>query len=87
MQRAAKLEDRDPEAAFRLYVKAADAGSVWCMEAVAVRYWSGAGVGADLAQAEDYYRRAVAGGSWMARIGYSRLLSHVERHDEAESSN
>ena len=84
MQRASELDDSDPEAAFQLWLTAANAGSVWCMEAVGWRYWSGFGVVADLDQAQEYYRRAVAGGAWMARIGYARLLSKVQRHDDAE---
>ncbi|TMM48096.1 sel1 repeat family protein [Qipengyuania marisflavi] len=85
IQRAAKLDDCDPEAAFQFYVTAANNGSVWCMEAVGWRYWSGSGVIADLSKAEDYYRRAVSGGAWMARIGYARLLSSIQRHEEAET--
>ena len=85
IQRAAELEDSDPEAAFQLYLKAADNGSLWCMWAVGTRYWTGTGVVADLGKADEYYRRAVAGGSWMARVNYARLLLELQRHEEAET--
>jgi TPR repeat protein len=65
----------DREAAFRLYLEAAEAGSVWAMELVAWYYHTGTAVAADFGQAQDYYYRAICAGSWMATIGYARLLA------------
>lgn len=85
IQQASKLDDSDPAAAFRLYVNAAEAGSVWALETVGIRYWNGSGVVTDLVQAKNYYRRAAAEGSWMAQIHYARLLSELQQHDECEN--
>lgn len=84
IQRASALHDEDPAGAFRLYIEAVDAGSVWSMEAVGWRYWTGTGVAVDSCQAGNYYRLAVAEGSQMARIDYARLLAENKQHDECE---
>jgi len=55
------------------------------MEQVGWHYWTGTGVVADNASALEYYHRAVVGGSWVATIGYARLLAEVGRQDECET--
>lgn len=82
IEHAAQIFDSDPASAFKLFVEAAEAGSVYSMERVGWHYWTGTGVVADASLALEYYRRAVAGGSWMATIAYARLLFELGRHDE-----
>ena len=84
MEEASALRKADPAAALRLYLEAADAGSAWASEAVAWHYDSGSGVEADFEKAQEYYRRAIDGGSWMATIGYARLLAEHGHHDLCE---
>jgi TPR repeat protein len=64
-----------PAAALILYRRAAEAGSVWAMEMAAWHYHVGSGVDADFTLACDYYRSAITAGSWMATLGYARLLA------------
>lgn len=84
-RQAAALESSDPEAALRLRLEAAEAGSVWAMEVVGWHYEAGTLVAADFGKAQEYYYRALSAGSWMATIRYARLLydhGHFE-HCEA----
>jgi len=74
----------DPEAAFRLLLEAAEAGSPWAMESVGWYYDTGTVVAADFDRAADYYHRAIRAGSWMATIGYARLLAEHGHFDECE---
>lgn len=83
MQRASALDESDPEAAFQLYLQAATQGSIWSMEAVGWRYWTGTGTIADMQKAQQYYRRAIAGGSLIAQINCARLLAANDQHSEA----
>jgi TPR repeat protein len=78
------IADSDPASAFRLNVEAAAAGLVCSMETAGWHYWTGTGVIADKSLALDYYHRAVLGGSWLATIGYARLLAEAGRHDDCE---
>jgi TPR repeat protein len=84
IQRAAEIEDTDHASAFRLYLEAAEAGSVWSLRKVGWHYWTGTGPAADPHRALDYYHRAICGGSWMATIHYARILAEVGRHDDSE---
>ena len=84
IQQASAIAKTDPAAAFRLYLEAAEAGSVLSIESVGWHYWSGTGVAADLGKAQEYYYRAVCAGSWMATLGYARLLAEVGRKDDCE---
>lgn len=84
IQQAAAVEDSDTAAAFRLYLEAAEAGSPWAIHAVAWRYWTGTGVVADPTSAEDFFRRAIGAGSWMATIHYARMLEEYHHQDECE---
>jgi TPR repeat protein len=84
IRRAAEVEDADAATAFRLYLEAAEAGSVWCLEKVGWSYWTGTGVAADPHLALKYYYRAIGGGSWMATIHYARLLAELGRDDECQ---
>jgi len=75
----------DPAASFRLYLEAAEAGSAWAMEEVALQYATGTAVAADLEKAQEYYARAIGAGSWRATLQYARFLAEHDRHDECES--
>jgi TPR repeat protein len=75
IEKAQACRDDRPEAAFRLLLEAAEGGSAWAMESVAWHYHTGTVVAADFGQAADYYHRAITAGSWMATIGYARLLA------------
>jgi hypothetical protein len=76
--------DADPEAAFRIWLEAAEAGSAVALESAAWHYDTGTVVAADFERAADYYRRAIGAGSWMATIGYARLLADHGLFDECE---
>lgn len=82
IDRAYSAWTTDPAAAFRLYLEAAEAGSAWAMEAVALHYQTGIAVAADLDKAREYYDRAIGAGSWMATIHYARFLAEHGRHDD-----
>lgn len=83
-EKALAAQDSDPEAAFRMHLEAADAGSVWAMEVVASCYHRGTAAEADFIRAQDYYYRALCGGSWMATIGYARLLAGQGYFEQCE---
>jgi hypothetical protein len=76
--------EADPEAAFRIHREAAEAGSAAALHVVAWHYHTGTVVAADFERAADYYRRAIEKGSWMATIGYARLLADHGHFDECE---
>lgn len=75
------IRDADMEAAFRLWLQAADAGSIQAMVAVGQCYDYGAGAEKDFGLAQEYYYRALCAGSWRATIDYAWLL---ERHGHLE---
>ncbi|MGQ0589217.1 MAG: hypothetical protein ACT4N8_06760 [Sphingosinicella sp.] len=79
------MRDADPEAAFRMLLEAAEAGSAWATEAVARHYHAGTVVAADFDHAADHYYRAICAGSWLATIGYARLLAEHGDADESEA--
>lgn len=81
---ACAIADTQPEHAFRLFLESAAAGSVWAMETVGCYYWIGTGATPDFGKARDYYHRAIRGGSWMATIGYARLLAAHGEHVQSE---
>lgn len=85
IEEAYARKDADPEAAFRMLVEAAEAGSPTAMESVAWHYDTGTGVAADFGRAADYYHRAICAGSWIATIGYAWLLARHGHFDESES--
>lgn len=78
---AVAICETDPDAAFRVLIDLAQGGMAWAMEMVAGYYARGIVVSADFEQAQDHYRRAIEAGSWMATIGYARLLAR-DRHWE-----
>jgi TPR repeat protein len=80
---AAAMRETDP-AALQLYLEAAEAGSVFAMGRVGWQYWTGTGTAPDLAKAQDYYRRAIEGGSWMATIHYAKLLDELGHRDTCD---
>ena len=85
VERAYAVQETDPLDAHELMLDAAEAGSAWAMNVVALRYWTGTVVEADLGWAEEYYRRAMETGSWMAAIHLARLLAEQGRHDDCET--
>lgn len=83
VKQASALGERDP-AAFRLYLEAANTGSVMSMARVAWHYWTGTGTAPDVDKAHEYYRRAIEGGSWTATIHYARLLDKLRHYDACD---
>ena len=81
---ASQLRSTDPEAAFQLYVRAADAGSPWAMEVVASHYQHGTVVEPNFDRMCEFYCRAIQSGSWMATIKYARTLDMYGYHDECD---
>lgn len=86
IDRADELKVTDPEAAFALYVKAADAGSVWSMGIIGWLYWTGTIVGRDLHAAVEAYDRAIESGSLLGIVYKARILSELGRHAECEQT-
>jgi TPR repeat protein len=80
---AAAMSETDP-ATLQLYLEAAEAGSVIGMGRVAWQYWTGTGTAPNLAKAQEYYRRAIEGGSWTAIVHYARLLDELGHHDTCD---
>jgi TPR repeat protein len=83
IKRASAMSVADP-AAFELYREAADAGSVMSIGRIGWQYWTGTGTSADLGKAQEYYRRAIQGGSWTATIHYARLLAELGHYDTSD---
>lgn len=84
IKQASAITDSDDEAAFRLYVEAAEAGSVMSMARVGWHHWTGTGTPPDPGKAQEYYRRAIRGGSWTATIHYARLLAELGHHQTSD---
>lgn len=85
IEQAYAVQNTDRAAAFRLFLEAAEAGSAWALGVVAWRYWTGTDVAADFDKAQEYYRRAMGAGSWMAAIHYARLLAELGQYEDCES--
>ena len=75
IEQADAIYASDPDAALRLYLEAAEAGSVWAMELIGWHHHTGTHVTADFGKAQEYYYRATCAGSWMATIKHARLLA------------
>lgn len=84
-ERADAIDDADPEAAFRLYLEAAEAGSAWAIEMVGWHHETGTVVEADIGRALEYYHRAISAGSWMATIRYARILAAQGHYDRCNA--
>jgi len=82
---AIALFSSDPEAALRVFVDLAEGGMAWAMETVADYYAHGTAVAADFERSQDYYCRAIHAGSWMATLGYAKLLAGHGYFDECET--
>lgn len=85
IQQAYAAYETDPAESFRLYLEAAEAGSAWAMEEVARWYETGNAVAAEPGKAEEYYRRAIRAGAWMATVHYAGFLAGQGRDDECEA--
>lgn len=84
IEEARACQEADPEAAFRMLLEAAEAGSAWALESAGWHYDSGTVVAADFERAADYYHRGICAGSWMATIAYALLLAKHGQIDESE---
>jgi hypothetical protein len=84
LEQAWALETSDPQAAFQLYLRAADAGSPWALQMVGWHYHTGTWVAADLERAQAHYYQAICAGSWSATISYARLLAEQGHFDACE---
>lgn len=84
MEQASAIQGTDPQAAFQIYLRAADAGSLWAIQMVGWHYHTGTCVAADFELAQDHYYRAICAGSWMATISYARLLAEHGYFDACE---
>lgn len=80
---AASMSEKDP-AALQLYLKAADSGSVVAAGRVGWQYWTGTGTPRDPIKAQEYYRRAIEGGSWTATIHYATLLNELGHYETCD---
>ncbi len=80
IDQAAAIQNTDASTALAIYLEAAEAGSVLAAETAGWHYHTGTGVAADFEKAQDYYRRAISAGSWMATLGYARLLADHGHH-------
>jgi hypothetical protein len=85
IDRASVVQSTDPAAALLLYLEASEGGSAWGMLQVGLYYHNGLAVEADFDWAQEYYRRAIVAGSWMATIYYARLLADHGHHEDAEN--
>jgi TPR repeat protein len=83
LNQAAAMSETDP-ATLQLYLEAAEAGSVIAMGRVGWQYRTGTGTAPDLAKAQEYYRRAIQGGSWTATIHYARLLDELGHYETCD---
>ena len=79
---AAELFKSDRQAAVAHFIKLADEGSTYAMRWVGTVYWSGLGVPSDLERAEEYFRRGLCAGSWIATLSYANLLYKRGAHGE-----
>ena len=75
VKRAIALSKSDPKAGFQSYLDLAERGSIWSMIAVAKAYRNGTGTMRDSALAEEWYRRAISAGSWIAARDYAQFLA------------
>lgn len=86
--RARALASDQPQAAFSLFLAAAEQGLPEAQEQVAQRLYSGAGIEPDGARALDWWRRAAEGGSWRAAMNLGVALRRGEggvERDEQEA--
>ncbi len=84
IDRAYAIHETAPETALRIFAEAAEGGSAWAMERVGWQYATGTGVAADADRALEYYHRAIGAGSWMATIGYARVLAAHGHYKQCE---
>lgn len=76
IRRANKLNrSENYAAAFQIWSELAERGSVWSMIEVGRSYEFGGGVPIDLAKAEDWYKRAFAGGSRIAMLKCAKFAA------------
>ena len=78
---AARLVDIDPNLALQKFSDLADDGSAYAMRWAGTLCMGKKGVDEDLELAEDYFRRGLCAGSWMATISYASLLYRRGAHD------
>jgi TPR repeat protein len=74
VKRAYALLESDPVAGFQMCLDLAERGSTWSMIEVARAYRYGKGTARDLGLADEWYRRAIGAGSWIAARSYAQFL-------------
>lgn len=84
VDQAYAVHGTDREAALRLYLEAAEAGSVFAMEMAGWYNEVGIGTAADFGRAQELYHRAVCAGSWTATIRSATLHAHHGYHDYSD---
>ena len=82
--RICMLHSRDPQAAFDMAKRAADAGSVFAMKTLGYYYDTGFSCSKNFPKAQEYYLGAISAGSWIALLDYARMLEREEHSDLAD---
>lgn len=72
-------------AAFQIWSELADQGSVWSMLEIGRCYENGCGAKRDLAQAENWYQRAFAGGSQFAMLKCAEAVASRKDYTSCEA--
>jgi hypothetical protein len=83
---AAKLVDTDASEALARFVALADEGSTFAMRWVGTLYQGRQGVATNEELAEEYYRRGLCAGSWLASLRYASLLYRRGAYDECRET-
>jgi hypothetical protein len=83
---AAKLVVSDPSKAFQCFAELSDEGSAFAMRWAGTMCMGDHGIKQDLELAEDYFRRALCAGSWIATLSYANLLYRRGAHESWPST-
>jgi hypothetical protein len=78
---AADLIETDPTLALQKFAQFSDEGSAYAMRWAGTLLTGRHGITPDLDLAEEYFRRAICAGSWMATLAYSHRLFERGAHD------
>jgi TPR repeat protein len=79
---ARRIQDTNPSAALAIYRELADGGSAHSLRMTGWHHEVGQGTEQDIQAAQEFYRRAIAAGSWKATIAYARLSFERGADDE-----
>jgi len=83
---AAKLVEIDSQAGLREFLELSELGSAWSMRWVGHLYSGAHGIERNAKLAEDYFRKALCAGSWLATIPYANCLYRRGAHDKWPST-